>query len=244
MAKKVLYIKIARIDQNGNDLTNTLESLTQITIPYTTSGNKTYKILTRADFPTYYLFQVDLPTSPDASTLPSTAETTLDYQITASLDDFATGSNNIIGRFDLKTPVTGGQTLTDFYNLEQQWIEINTIPKKDLHFSIGRTAPGQTFQATLDTSDADMAESASVEFFQSSQPYTTFTQLTSNQELYRGDPIQNITRSVSISKANITPGDIIFLGVKQEGSISMNNLGALVSLNNSGGAKFTGQLLL
>ena len=37
MAKKVLYIKIARIDQNGNDLTNTLESLTQITIPYTSA---------------------------------------------------------------------------------------------------------------------------------------------------------------------------------------------------------------
>ena len=242
MAKKVQYIKVAKIDQNGNDLTNTLESLTQITIPLTSAGNKTYKILTRSDFSTYYLFQVDLNNTPDAATLPSTTSTTLDYQITASLDDFTTGSSSIIGRFNLKSLVTGGQTLTDFYNLEQQWIEINTIPKKDLHFSIGRTAPGQTFQATLDISDVDMAESASVEFFQSSQPYTTFTQLTNNQELYRGDPIQNITRSISISKANITPGDIIFLGVKQEGIIGLNNLGALVSLNNPGGAKFTGKL--
>ena len=101
MAKKVLYIKIARIDQNGNDLTNTLESLTQITIPYTTSGNKTYKILTRADFPTYYLFQVDLPTSPDASTNPNTSVTTLDYDCSGSLDDFTTGSGNVIGQFPL-----------------------------------------------------------------------------------------------------------------------------------------------
>ena len=39
MAKKVQYIKIARIDQNGNDLTNTLEALTQITIPYTSGAS-------------------------------------------------------------------------------------------------------------------------------------------------------------------------------------------------------------
>ena len=47
MANRVEYIKIARIDQNGNDLTNTLESLTQITIPLTSAGNKTYKIFYR-----------------------------------------------------------------------------------------------------------------------------------------------------------------------------------------------------
>ena len=34
-----------RIDQNGNDLTNTLEALTQIKIPYTGAGDKVYKIL-------------------------------------------------------------------------------------------------------------------------------------------------------------------------------------------------------
>jgi hypothetical protein len=89
-----------------------------------------------------------------------------------------------------------------------------------------------------------MAKSASVEFFQSSTPYTTFTQLTFNQELYRGDPIQQMKRSVSIPKENITPGDIIFLGVKQEGPISANNLGARVSLNSDSGGKFSGQLYI
>ena len=129
MAKKVLYIKIARIDQNGNDLTNTLEALTQITIPYTTSGNKTYKILTRSDFPTYYLFEVDLPTSPDASTNPNTSVTTLDYAFSGSIEDNVTAS----GQFPSFVPLlsgTGPQIATDFYNSEPQRIEINTMPKK------------------------------------------------------------------------------------------------------------------
>ena len=34
MANKVLYIKIARIDQNGNDQTNSLEALTQLSSLY------------------------------------------------------------------------------------------------------------------------------------------------------------------------------------------------------------------
>ena len=39
MANRVEYIKIARIDQDGNNLTNTLEALTQITIPYTSGAS-------------------------------------------------------------------------------------------------------------------------------------------------------------------------------------------------------------
>ena len=44
MANRVEYIKIARIDQDGNDLTNTLEALTQLTIPYSNGNNAVYPI--------------------------------------------------------------------------------------------------------------------------------------------------------------------------------------------------------
>ena len=40
----VRYIKIARIDKNGIDQTNTLQSLNQITIPYT-SGDIVYTVV-------------------------------------------------------------------------------------------------------------------------------------------------------------------------------------------------------
>ena len=244
MAKKVQYIKIARIDQNGNDLTNTLESLSQIKIPYTSAGSLTYKILTRADFPTYYLFQIDLNNSPDASSSPSTVSTTLDYQITASLDDSASGNNSTIGRFDLKTPVTGGQTITDFYNQEQQRIEINTLPREDLHFAIGVNTPGDNFEATLDVSSIGYGNTASIELYQSSTPYTTFTKLTSNPFLTRNNNSQTISRSVSIPRANISPGDIIFLGVQPEGSLGPGTNQVIVDLNNVGGGKFTGKLFV
>jgi hypothetical protein len=241
MAKKVLYIKIARIDQNGNDLTNTLESLTQITIPLTTSGNKTYKILTRADFPTYYLFQVDLPISPDASTNPNTSVTTLDYDFSGSLDDFTTGSGNVIGQFPLLTG-TGPQIFTDFYNSEQQRLEINTMPKKDLFVSLGSTTPGQPFEATV-APGGTFADSASVELFKADSTFNSISQLTNSQILTRGMGATLISRSVSIPKADITPGDVVFLGVKETGS-SISVDGARVSLSNDGGGKFTGKFFL
>ena len=244
MAKKVQYIKIARIDQNGNDLTNTLESLSQITIPLTSAGNKTYKILTRADFPTYYLFQIDLDNTPDAATLPSTTSTTLDYTFTGSLDTQATGSGNNIGRFLIKTG-TGPQIATDFYNSEQQRVEINTLPREDIYISVGdESSPFSPFKATVQYPSVEYAESASVELFQLSSPYTpnNAVQLTFNPVLLRG-VTTSISRSVSVPRANINPGDIFFLGVKETGSVQ-STAGAYVVLNNNNGSKYTGQFYI
>ena len=241
MAKKVLYIKIARIDQNGDDLTNVLESLTQITIPLTVSGNKVYKILTRADFNTYYLFQVDLDDSPDAATFPTTTETTLNYAFTGSLSDEATGSAFVIGQIPIVS-AQGGQVTTDFYNSVEQRVEINTMPKKDIHVNIGTTAAGSPFAVTVNPGSG-FADSASVELFKVDQAFTNFTQLTSNSIITRGMGATLISRDVSIPKASITPGDIIFLGVKETGS-STSLRGAAVSITADGGSKFTGKLFL
>ena len=241
MAKKVLYIKIARIDQNGDDLTNVLESLTQITIPLTTAGNKVYKILSRADFNTYYLFQVDLDNSPDASTVPSTTETTLNYAFTGSLDNKATGSGFVIGQIPIVS-AEGGQVTTDFYNSVEQRVEINTMPKKDIHVNIGATSAGSPFSVTVNPGSG-FADSASVELFKVDQAFTNFTQLTSNSIITRGMGATLISRGVSIPKTNITPGDIIFLGVKETGS-TMSQRGAAVNITADGGSKFTGKLFL
>ena len=47
------YIKISRIDKNGVNQTNTLQSLNKLTIPYST-GNITYTILSIVEKPTYF----------------------------------------------------------------------------------------------------------------------------------------------------------------------------------------------
>ena len=60
MADGVRYIKIAKIDKNGVDQTNSLQSLNQITIPYST-GNVTYNILNITEQPTYFVYYVVNP---------------------------------------------------------------------------------------------------------------------------------------------------------------------------------------
>ena len=198
MAKKVQYIKIARIDQNGNDLTNTLESLTQITIPLTTSGNKTYKILTRADFPTYYLFQVDLNNSPDAATQPNTTSTTLDYAFTGSLTGSVSSINSGV-KLATPVPIVSGEGVNpDFYNSEQQRVEINTLPRENIYVKA-------IFTASIES------RNGSIELYQADPTFSNVTQLTSPVTLLIGT--RSGVREASIPKANITPGDIFFLGV-------------------------------
>jgi len=54
----VRYIKIARIDKNGVDQTTTLQSLNQITIPYT-SEDITYTVVNITEKPTFFLYYVN-----------------------------------------------------------------------------------------------------------------------------------------------------------------------------------------
>lgn len=58
MANRVEYIKIARVDQNGNDNTITLESLTQLTIPYSNGNNAVYPIESITRRRDFFLYQV------------------------------------------------------------------------------------------------------------------------------------------------------------------------------------------
>ena len=64
MAGNIQYIKIARIDGNGNDLTTTLESLSNITLPSGSSSN-TYIINSRTRANDYYLYYVTAPNALD-----------------------------------------------------------------------------------------------------------------------------------------------------------------------------------
>ena len=60
MAEGVKYIKISKKDKNGVDKTPTLQSLTELTIPYST-GNVRYDILDIVEKPTFFLYRVDNP---------------------------------------------------------------------------------------------------------------------------------------------------------------------------------------
>jgi hypothetical protein len=64
MAGSIQYIKISRIDGNGNDLTTTLESLSNITLP-SGSSSTTYIINSRTRANDYYLYYVTAPNELD-----------------------------------------------------------------------------------------------------------------------------------------------------------------------------------
>jgi hypothetical protein len=60
MADAVRFIKISKKDKNGVDKTSTLQSLSELTIPYST-GNVRYNILNISEKPTYFLYEVNNP---------------------------------------------------------------------------------------------------------------------------------------------------------------------------------------
>jgi len=53
----IRYIKIAKKDKDGINQTNTLQSLTEITIPFST-GNITYNVISITEKPTFFLYSV------------------------------------------------------------------------------------------------------------------------------------------------------------------------------------------
>ena len=203
MAKKVLYIKIARIDQNGNDLTNTLESLTQITIPLTTSGNKVYKILARVDFSTYYLFQIDLDNSPDAATAPQTTETTLDYDFTGSMS--TSTITNTLGVIPIPISASDNDNL-GFFNSITNTYNINTLPKKDITVQI---------QGNLNIS-GNAFDSVSVGIYKLRPNTTNFDNVVAGElisQTYNGlVGLTSINKTITIPKEDIISSHFSFVG--------------------------------
>ena len=78
----VEYMKISRIDESGQDLTPTLEALTQIKLPFPNGISRTYFPISRARYSDYFLFSL----SSINNEPPFTGyAATLDYNFTGSL---------------------------------------------------------------------------------------------------------------------------------------------------------------
>lgn len=123
MADGVVYIKIAKTDKNGVNQTNTLQSLNQVTIPYST-GNITYKVLNIVEHPTFFLYYVN----PAGVEWADRAE--IKYDFTGSLTTIAlSGSNNYE-----KIPITNNlNDSLEFFDLTNRAYQIKTYPQKDIH---------------------------------------------------------------------------------------------------------------
>lgn len=136
MANRVEYIKIARIDQDGNDLTNTLEALTQITIPYTSGASPAvYPIESTTRYRDYFLYRVGMANrTPDPNDSGS-----LEYNFSASLSNQVFSGTNLPGQGTSNlVPITSPST--NLFNIDNTKISINTYIQKEVTFAVNFTA--------------------------------------------------------------------------------------------------------
>ena len=111
----VEYIKISRTDELGQDLTLTLEALTQIKLPFTNGVSVTYYIISRTRRNDYFLFSL----SKNGNAAPLAADGgNLDYNFTSSLPTYV---NNFVA-------VPGSQTLYPTSTTGPNTQLFNTVP--------------------------------------------------------------------------------------------------------------------
>jgi hypothetical protein len=97
----VRYIKIAKIDKDGVDQTNTYENLTKLTIPFS-SGPIVYDILSITEFPTYFLYYVVNPN--------------LEWNDRADLEyDFTGSYTGLYPTFNFSPPITSSIDNQNFF---------------------------------------------------------------------------------------------------------------------------------
>ena len=223
MANRVEYIKIARIDQNGNDNTITLESLTQLTIPYSNGNNAVYpieSITRRRDFFLYQVGPANYTPNPNDSG-------SLLYDFTGSLG----GANTIIdlgvGGVAVPFPTTTGtgSSVSFLYNNSEDKIELSTYPEKPIHIKTSTFYVTSSAEVFVDLYTADSFYTPS-----------SIIKLTNTTAIQGGGNKGPFTREYSIS-SSAYPGNTFFLGATAN-SFPFGG-GPFVKVGTLDGAKLT-----
>ena len=131
MADGVKYIKISKIDKNGVDKTIVLQSLTELTIPYST-GNVRYDILDIVEKPTYFLYRVDNPNIEWAD------RADIEYDFTGSIDGSKLYfSERPTTKFTTLIPLTASfGKHSNFWDESIGYYRQSTYPQKDITLQI------------------------------------------------------------------------------------------------------------
>tara|TARA_R110001592_G_scaffold187886_2_gene432822 strand:- start:28 stop:2205 length:2178 start_codon:yes stop_codon:yes gene_type:complete len=198
MANRVEYIKIARIDQNGNDNTITLESLSKLTIPYSNGNNAVYpieSITRRRDFFLYQVGPANFTPNPNDSG-------SLSYDFTGSLGGNSTEIDLGVGGVAVPFPtVTGtGSSVSFLYNTLEDKIELGTYPEKAIHIKTPSFSVTSSAEVFVDLYKADAFYTPS-----------SIIKLTNTPAIQGGSIKGPFTREVSVS-GSAYPGDTFFLG--------------------------------
>tara|TARA_R110001592_G_scaffold104353_2_gene293651 strand:+ start:1330 stop:4215 length:2886 start_codon:yes stop_codon:yes gene_type:complete len=192
------YIKISRIDQNGNDNTISLQSLTQITLPFTDGTSTTYLIDNITRYNTYFLFGIkktgaNAPLSADSSSL--------NYSFTGSIDGGVIDMRAVGGIAAPFPTINGtGSSVSFLYNSSANRIELGTYPEIPIHVKATGFYVTSSAEVFVDLYKADSFYTPS-----------SIVKLTTSTAIQGGALKGPFTREVSIS-GSAHGGDTLFLG--------------------------------
>ena len=202
MAEQITYVKIPKVDSNGNDLTTTLKSLSQITIPYTNGSSSICPVIGITDSGNYFTYVV----GDSKGEVEESDASTLKYELTGSIDTGFINASQFAPEFrTLNASVPSSSLLPYFYNSTNSSIQVNTDPQKDLvlftnNFYISASTGGQS------------GFSIEVELYKADSSRNTRTRLTTSPAVTSGGWRGPYDRTVTIPSESISPGDIFYLG--------------------------------
>jgi hypothetical protein len=218
MADAVRFIKISKKDKNGVDKTVSLQSLSEITIPYST-GNIRYDVLSITEKPTYFLYGVNNPN------LEWTDRAEVEYILTGSVGGSYTDPVVLTGNYTNSSPSTL-TPITDPFNfvLPNSIIgdkgevgdgyALNTYPQKDIYIY----ATGSVhFEVESGTGGAITPRVQLLKINKNNTVTTLDDDILSPNILHTDT---TLTRSFEVSyniPSGPTPGEIYYIGLIRQG---------------------------
>jgi hypothetical protein len=211
MANKVLYIKIARIDQNGNDQTNSLEALTQITLPYVNGVSKRYIVTSITREQDYFFYSLSLDTT-SSTYIDISSNNTLEYKFTSSIS--TNTISHYMGVLDASAYAFYNIPLTSptndpfgFYDENAQTYKFDTYSQKDLTLEI---------VSSLSVNNTILSSVRISVFINNPNNPLTANDVTSGNnriatQVYGSNGTQNFNKTVTIPSESIAPGNEIKL---------------------------------
>ena len=210
MADAVRFIKISKKDKNGVDKTSNLQSLSELTIPYST-GNVRYNILNISEKPTYFLYEVNNPNLEWAD------RATIEYDFTGSIEgsyiDTTPGTYTKLSPSFLNPtsdPLNFVIPINTGIDEEGDGYSLNTYPQKDIYIY----ATGSVhFEVESGTGGAITPRVRLLKINKDNTTTTLSTAILSPNILHTDT---TLTRSFEVSyniPSGSSPGEIYYIGL-------------------------------
>jgi len=206
------YIKISRKDANGVDNSNTLSSLSTISIPWSNGNSVSYNVISRTPYEDYFGYVVDY--EPTSSIDFSDADD-LKYELNAEMDT----SVRVLGYFPTQTfpiPLSISSVTSDNLGFVKDGIyTINTLPQKNITVTV---------QGSMQFANSFPNLKLGIYKITPSNPNMP-SPFGAIAEMFLGTNTSNqtVNMGATLNKGTVNPGDQIIIGIRREGGSPLNS---------------------